>query len=84
MRGDDAKLCLVGEFSLLFDILTLLKKLPSAVFMGDIVRSGDNVIRCVIDLTGDVGESKLNDFARVSAIKRRACSRKRACRSSCN
>lgn len=84
IRGDDANACVVGEFSLLLDILPLLKKLPSAVLIGDIVRSGDNVIRWAIDFTGDVGESKLNDFARVSAIRRRACSRKRACRSSCN
>lgn len=80
IRGDDASFA--GEFSLLFDILPLLKKLPSAVLIGDIVRSGDNVIRCAIDFAGDVGESKLNDFARVSAIRRRACSRNRACRSS--
>ena len=67
-------ICLTGEPSLLFPF----EKKPSLVFIGDIVRSGDNVIRCVINLIGDVGESKLLDFARVSAIKRRACSRRRA------
>lgn len=67
-----------GEFSLLLADLVWLKK-PSPVLMGDIVRSGDRVIRWVMVLIGDVGES---DFARVSAINRRACSRKRICRSS--
>lgn len=70
--------CLTGEPSLLVRV-----KKPSVVFIGDIVRSGDNVIRCVISLMGDVGESRLCDLARVSAIKRRACSRRRAWRSSC-
>lgn len=62
--------CFTGEPSL----LVLVKK-PSIVFIGDIgdmVRSGDKVIRCVISLIGDVGESKLCDLARVSAINRRA------------
>lgn len=45
------------------------------------MRSGDNVIRCVIVRTGDEGESKLMDFARVSAISLRACSRNLVCRS---
>lgn len=82
-RGDALWLvfCLVGEFSLLlpdFDV----KLKPSELLMGDIVRSGDNVMRCVIDLTGDVGESRFIDRARVSAINRRAWSRSLACRSS--
>lgn len=63
--------CLTGEPSLL-PTRGLMN--TSDVFIGDIVRSGDKVIRCFI-LTGDVGESKLCDRARVSAIKRRACSR---------
>lgn len=50
--------------------------------MGDIVRSGDNVMRCVIDLIGDVGESRFIDRARVSAIRRRAFVRSLAWRSS--
>lgn len=66
--------CFTGEPSLLF---ARLKK-PSVVFIGDIVRSGDKVIRCVISLIGEVGESRLCDLARVSAINRRACSRRRA------
>lgn len=72
--------CLTGEPSL---FVGRVKK-PSVVFIGDIVRSGDNVIRCVISLIGDVGESTFCDLARVSAIKRRACSRRRAWRSSCS
>lgn len=75
--GDEPILCLVGEFSLLF-VNVVVKLKPSPLFIGDIVRSGDNVIRCVIGFNGDVGESKLIDRALVSAIKRRACSRKRA------
>lgn len=71
--------CLTGELSLL--PLRPLKN-PSAVFIGDIVRSGDKVIRCA-NFPGDVGESKLCDRARVSAIRRRACSRNRTWRSSC-
>lgn len=74
--------CLLGEFSLL--LLLLLVVWPnenvSVLLMGEIVRSGDNVMRCVIDLTGDVGDSRLLAF--VSAIKRRAWSRSRAWRSS--
>lgn len=79
--------CLVGEFSLLFvfvvDVDVDVKLKPSVVLIGEIVRSGDNVIRCDIDVIGDVGESKLFDLALVSAIKRLACSRKRCFRSSC-
>lgn len=66
--------CLTGEPSL----LVVRVKNPSVVFIGDIVRSGDKVILCVINFIGDVGESRLCDLARVSAIKRRACSRSRA------
>lgn len=73
IRGEP--ICLTGEFSLL---LERLLRNPSVVLIGDIVRSGDNVILWVINFIGDVGESKLRDFARVSAIRRRACSRKRA------
>ena len=51
------------------------------LLIGEIVRSGDNVMRCVIERTGDDGESRFIDFARVSAIKRRACSRSLICRS---
>ena len=51
------------------------------LFIGEIVRSGDKVIRCVMGRTGDDGESRFMDFARVSAINRRACSRRRCCRS---
>lgn len=50
------------------------------LFIGEIVLSGDKVIRCVMGRTGDDGESRLI-FARVSAINRRACSRRRCCRS---
>lgn len=77
MRGEPD--CLPGELSLL---PSRALKYPSDIFIGDIVRSGDKVIRCVIILTGDVGESKLFDRARVSAIKRLACSRNLTCRSS--
>lgn len=66
--------CFTGEPSLFVERL----KKPSVVLIGDIVRSGDSVIRCVINLIGDVGESTLCDLARVSAIRRRACSRSRA------
>lgn len=70
-RRDDAAIpFLVGEFSLL-----------SLPVIGD--RSGVNVIRCVIERDGDTGESDVSDFARVSAMRRRACSRRRVCRSSC-
>lgn len=73
-----------GEFNCFTGEPSLRGKKPSVVFIGDIVRSGDSVIRWVISLIGDVGESRLCDLARVSAIKRRACSRKRAWRcSSC-
>ena len=51
------------------------------LLMGEIVRSGDSVILCVIDRTGDDGESRLIDFALVSAMSRLACSLKRVCRS---
>ncbi len=77
MRGEFN--CFTGEPSLFADRV----KKPSVVLIGDIVRSGDNVIRCVINFIGDVGESRLCDLARVSAIKRLACSRSRAWRSSC-
>lgn len=64
---------LEGEFSLLLDLLCIKLK-PFALSIGEIVRSGDKVIEknCLI---GDVGESELIERARVSAIKRRACSR---------
>lgn len=76
--------CLIGEFSLLLpDLLDTTLK-PSTLLMGEIVRSGDSVIRCVIDLSGDVGDSRFIDRALVSAIKRRARFRRLACRSSCN
>lgn len=68
---------LLGEFSRL-----LLLKNSIVLLIGEMVRSGDSVIRCVMDLTGDEGESKLMDLARVSAINFLACSRKRCCRSS--
>lgn len=45
-----------GEFSLLPPLR--LKK-PSKLLIGEIVRSGDKVILCVIDLNGDDGESRL-------------------------
>ena len=47
--------------------------------MGEIVRSGERVILCVIDRTGEEGESRFIDFALVSAIKRLACTRSRVC-----
>lgn len=73
-RGDVACIffCLLGEFSLLLLDLVDVNGKPSVLLMGDIVRSGDRVMRCVIDLFGDVGESRFIDRARVSAIKRRA------------
>lgn len=63
--------CLLGEFSLLLLLLLVVPNVNASVLLiGEIVRSGDNVIRCVIDLTGDVGDSR--PLAFVSAIKRRA------------
>lgn len=64
-------------------VLLLGKVKPSVLLMGEIVRSGDIENRWLIPLIGDVGESELIDRDRVSAIRRRACSRNRACRSSC-
>lgn len=55
----------------------------AVLLIGEIVRSGDSVMRCVIILTGELGESMFSERARVSAISRRACSRNRTCRSSC-
>lgn len=68
-----AGLCSRGNSS--FGIVVLKLNELTLLFIGEIVRSGDNVMRCVIVRTGDEGESKLIDFARVSAISRRACSR---------
>lgn len=42
IRGDETRLYLMGDDSLLVDFDVMLK--PSILFMGDIVRSGDNVI----------------------------------------
>lgn len=42
IRGDDTWLYFVGDDSLLVDFDVMLK--PSVLLMGDIVRSGDNVI----------------------------------------
>lgn len=42
IRGDDTRQYLVGDDSLLVDFDVMLK--PSILLMGDIVRSGDNVI----------------------------------------
>lgn len=43
MRGDDTRPYLVGDDSLLVDFVDVILK-PSVLFMGDIVRSGDNLI----------------------------------------
>lgn len=74
MRGDEPCVffCLLGEFSLLLLDLCDVNVKPSVLLMGEIVRSGDNVMRWVIDLHGDVGESRFMDRALVSAIRRRA------------
>lgn len=68
-----AGLCSRGISSLGIDALKLNG--VTLLFIGEIVLSGDNVILCVMERTGDDGESKLMDLARVSAMSRRACSR---------
>jgi hypothetical protein len=61
--------------------IAALKLNVMLLLIGEMVLSGDNVMRCVRGRTGEEGESRLMDFARVSAISRRACSRRRCWRS---
>lgn len=75
-RGGDTRL--VGDVSL----LPTNPGSGAELLMGEMVRSGDRVIRWVIILMGEFGESMFRERARVSAISRRACSLKRTCLSS--
>lgn len=76
-----AGLCSRGISSLGIEALKLNG--VTLLLIGEIVLSGDKVIRCVIGRTGDEGESKFIDLALVSAMSRRACSRNLICRSFC-